>query len=180
MAMSPIRIRYLAEKFKSLDISGRRAKGLISKEVKKAFYQYPNLPEKVKVKIERQINREGWMERILEARFDAERTHVPGGSRWARLSPRYARTKRGPSILWETGRMRSQALRAVRGSFRVDGVVWEDLLSAISVEYARYHMEGTPRMPARRFLENPSSRELRATVARAKELAKIEFEALKR
>lgn len=137
------------------------------------------LPDKVARKIERQINDEHWMERIIERRFASEREHGPGSARWARLS-RSTIARRGSAhpILQDTGVLKENAVQAVAGSFRFRGTKWS--IGDVPVSYAEYIQRGTDKMPARRFFNNPSDRELKPVLARAGTLARAELRKIAR
>lgn len=131
-----------------------------------------SLPDDIVKQIERQINREGWMEKIIEKRFKAQAERSYGRGKWKPLRPSTIK-RRGSSrpILIDTSDMLIHTFEAVRGTFRFrDPIKWD--IDDIGVEYAQYHMTGTNKMPARRFFLPPDARELEPVYKRAFTIAR--------
>lgn len=106
------------------------------------------------------VNRAGYMEDVMDARFERE------GGNWAPLKPSTVK-RRGSAhpILQATGRLRRGAKTAVAGTFQ--GVIppkWRGRQRFTGVPYAKYHQNGTPNMVARTFLRNPGKKEMRPAI----------------
>jgi hypothetical protein len=131
-------------------------------------------PEIIKV-IERKINREGWMEKILDKRFSVQAQRSYGKGKWKPLRPATVR-QRGSSrpILIDTGEMYFRSIDAVRNTFRFNRPVQWDVAD-IGVDYAEYHMTGTDKMVARPFFYPPDAKELRPVYRRAFQIAREEL-----
>lgn len=99
------------------------------------------------------------VEVVNKRQFTQQGTAETGG-RWAPLSPPYARYKAkrrpGRPILVFDGDLRDSMIRPRAG-------VWETWDSGFvvgtAVDYAIYHQQGTPRMPARPLLGSPRKRD---------------------
>jgi phage gpG-like protein len=103
---------------------------------------------------EAEVNRQGFMEKIVQARFDAGRGYADGGMAWApRKDP-----GDGHPILRDTGRLLQAAMRAVRNTYNIIKVRWS--IARVNVPYGIYHQQGTGKMPRRPFLLDPSKGEL--------------------
>lgn len=138
-----------------------------------------SVPQRVLREIEKEINREGHMEKIMQRRFRAQAEYGQGSRRWKSLAlstqKQRARLGYGAArpILVRTGALFGAAQDAVKGTFSFSGVRWN--VADVAVDYAAYHQSGGGRLPARRFMNNPSAKELEPTmvVARRKARAKI-------
>lgn len=103
---------------------------------------------------ESEVNRQGFMEKIVQARFDLQSTDAFGRGTWeARVDP-----GDGHPILNLTGRLKASAIRAVRGAYKIGKVVFN--LSRVSAEYGKYHQNGLGNNPKRPFFNNPTKEEL--------------------
>lgn len=91
---------------------------------------------------------------VIQDQFDAGVD--PYGEPWAPLAPSTLERKQGPGILDETG--------AMRESIDVSPMSGAGVKVTIGEDYARFHQEGTSRMPARKILPEE---ELPDTWARA-------------
>lgn len=91
-----------------------------------------------------------------EQQFASEGGYGSGG--WAPLSPEYASWKArrfpGKPILERTGDLREDLTSR---PFSIDVVETNMAVFGSAVEYARYHQNGTSKMPQRRPLELPDS-----------------------
>ena len=103
---------------------------------------------------EREVNRKGFMEDIVQARFDNERGYADGGLAWASRKD----SGDGHPILQDTGRLLQAALRAVRNTYNILKVRWQ--IARVNVPYGLYHQQGTSKMPRRPFLNDPTKSEL--------------------
>ena len=136
-----------------------------------------NLPQDVARRIENKINGENWMEKIIKARFAAESEHGPGSRKWKDLSPTYRlwRVRHGfgaRPILKVTGILRTEAMAAVRGTFSFKGVRWN--VDDIPVSYAKYANGPRP------FFKDPTNREMKPVMKRARELIRQELRRIAR
>lgn len=105
--------------------------------------------------VETQVNRLGYMENIIRLRFLGETSRSTGGQKWK------GRTRNYPwPTLRKTSRMFQDAVRAVKGTYSITKKV-RFRLNRIGAYYARFHQYGTPRMPARKFFNDPTNAELR-------------------
>lgn len=142
-----------------------------------------SVPQDVARDVEEQINREGYMERIIEKRFKSQSVYGPGSPKWKRLTPLYLRQKVAagfpPNILVRTGDLFSSAVAYASGTFRLDGKI-EFPLDSLPEEYAEYHQYGTGKMPARPFYNEPTQRELEPSMRRAKVLVRQKLRELQR
>lgn len=91
-----------------------------------------------------------------EEAFSTEGAHFGNGEKWAPLSPSYAASKPPVpppyGILYRTGRMH----RSVTNDSDPDNIKIMTASAAMfgtKVEYAKYHQEGTGKMPARVFVK---------------------------
>ncbi|QIN94340.1 hypothetical protein SEA_ABBA_11 [Arthrobacter phage Abba] len=86
--------------------------------------------------------------------FDQQGTPETGA--WAPLSPPYARWKAkrrpGRPILVFDGDLRESMTVPGKGVFEVTGT---QFVVGTAIDYAKYHQQGTPLMPARRLLGSP-------------------------
>lgn len=107
---------------------------------------------------EQEVNARGMMEQIVEKRFENQSERSYGGSSWAPLAQSTMRSKPGGQILVNTGRLMDSAIRSVAGTYSIrNPVTWS--ASGIT-EYSDYVNDGTPSMPARRFMLDPDDDEL--------------------
>lgn len=115
---------------------------------------------------EDEINEEGWMEKIVEARFNRESTASVGGRKWRPLAPAtIARRGSAHPILQVTGDLMDSAIEGASGTFRARGRI-EFPLDDIDLPYAAVHQYGGEHVPARPFYNAPSSRELAPVIKR--------------
>ena len=128
------------------------------------------VPRQAVFMIEEKINREGWMQKIIQKRFATESAHG-GAGRWRRLQDSTARfRKRHGFGKWhpinvQTGTLKEAAIRYVQGTFRAHGKLnWD--AADIGVEYAEYVEDKRP------FMQEPSSQELAPVMRRARDLAR--------
>lgn len=155
-----------------------RKKRLLKRKIEKALKGIERLgnidmPLSMVRKIERTINQERWMERIIEKRFNSESEHGPGSKKWKALRPSTI-LRRGSAhpILRDTGVMFEATLGAVRNTFKFRGVNWN--VSKIPVSYAKHANKTRP------FASSPTDRELKPVVKRAQELARMELRKIAR
>ena len=114
-----------------------------------------NLPN-VLPQIIAKVNRAGFMEKIIDERFENE------GNNWKQLAPSTVK-RRGSAhpILQVTGRLKKGAIRGVAGTFRGEKPPnWRSRTKFTRVPYAKYHQQGTSNMPARTFYRNPGKKEM--------------------
>lgn len=95
---------------------------------------------------------------------DLERAHFdnfasesdPDGNGWPALAPRTIRAKGHDQILFESGDLQAsladQTADSIKLVFREGVSCSAYLVYGTGVEYAHWHMTGTPKMPARPFL----------------------------
>jgi hypothetical protein len=127
--------------------------------------------------ISRQINDEGWMQKIIDRRFYRQAERTDGSRPWLALAKSTVkeRIRLGfggtRPILRRTGALYGGAREAVARSFSFRGVKFD--INKVDVDYAQYHQEGTPKMPARKFMNNPTSDELKPAMKRARELIRL-------
>jgi hypothetical protein len=132
--------------------------------------------------VEKQINAEGFMERIIDRRFTRQSERSTGGGRWQRLRPSTIRDRmrRGfpgaRPILVRTGALYGGARAAVAGSFKMRGVRWN--VGNIDVPYAKYHQSGGGKLPKRAFFNNPNADELKPALNRVRELVRMKIREL--
>lgn len=132
--------------------------------------------------VERQINAEGFMERIIDRRFTRQAERSTGENRWQRLSRSTIkdRMRRGfpgsRPILVRTGALYGGARAAVRGTFKFRGVVWN--VGNVGVPYAKYHQSGGGKLPRRAFFNSPTAAELMPTTNRIRELIRMKIRSL--
>ena len=134
-----------------------------------------DLPDRIRAKVVKQINREGWMEKIIEARFRHESERSYGGRKWAPLAPSTVKRKGGqhPKLI-DTMDMFNAAIGSVGSTFRWNrNPKWN--VDDLGIDYAEYNMDGTDRMPARRFFLSPNDREMQPVYRRAFQIAKSEL-----
>lgn len=110
-----------------------------------------SLPAAAQAEAEGAVNSSNLMEEIVKKRFDEKATD---GVSWAERKKAYPWP-----MLQRTGTLLRAAINAVRFSYRISGTRWN--ISSLGVPYARYVNDGTPRMDARPFLQDPSEEELR-------------------
>lgn len=95
--------------------------------------------------------------------FSAEGS-FEGRSRWAALSPAYARWKArhfpGKKILELNGRLKN-SLVTKGGPDNVLEITPDTLVVGTTVPYAIYHQTGTPKMPMRKIIELTNEQKLR-------------------
>lgn len=72
----------------------------------------------------------------------------PGGSPWAPLKPSTVARKGHSRILYETGSLMA-SLTQIDGPGNINAVSDRGSIFGTDVEYAIYHQNGTPKMPAR-------------------------------
>ncbi|UGL61897.1 hypothetical protein SEA_EASTWEST_13 [Arthrobacter phage EastWest] len=94
--------------------------------------------------------------RVVNARQFTQQGTAEVGGRWAPLSPPYARYKQkrrpGRPILVFDGDLRDSLIRPGAGVYEI----WDKgFVIGTAVEYAIYHQQGTPTMPARPVLGSP-------------------------
>lgn len=118
-----------------------------------------DLKRTIEKRAEAVVNMNGHMERIISTRFRLQSTRTTGGRPWA------ARKERGDGhpILNDTGALLNAAIKAVRGTYRMNHrlIIWN--LVDVGIEYSVYHQEGNPdrNLPRRAFFYLPSKAELR-------------------
>ncbi len=137
-----------------------------------------DMPDKVLKKIETTINKEKFMQKIVEQRFKAEAARADGSQKWKSLRPATIkrRVRQGfgaRPILQNTGRLKEGAKRAVANSFKFRGINWD--VGMVGVEYAEYHQNGAGKIPRRAFLNKPNAAELEPVLKRAREVARKEL-----
>lgn len=99
-----------------------RIKQKVQNEISRTIGHIENLalrdiPTKIITKVNKQVNAEGYMERIIKNRFKAEARYGPGSTKWRQLTPEYAARKAaagyGNRILFRTGALYFATLQAV-------------------------------------------------------------------
>jgi hypothetical protein len=122
-------------------------------------------------KVERLVNQNGEMQKIMMARFAQGVEHI-AGKKWNALRPSTLRNRPATRILIRTGNLMMAAIKAVANTYKVDNrkIRWTPLLAKLTVKYGKYHQVGTQKMPARRFLNDPILRELNQANAMAVKL----------
>ena len=144
-----------------------------------------NVPAQVVKEIEAQINNEGWMERIIAARFKSSAEHGPGSRKWRPLTRRYLRQKIAAGfpgkILVRTGDLFASASDAVAGTFSLRSKInFEGKIEAIDLPYAARMNYGFDSTPARPFMSNPNKKELEPTMKRARAILRAKLRQLAR
>ena len=90
-----------------------------------------------------------------QRQFDGQGTYYGGG--WSALSPKYAAWKAkqrpGASILVFDGTLRESLTER---PFGVDEITNKSMTVGTGVEHAKYHQDGTDKMPARPILGRPT------------------------
>jgi len=119
--------------------------------------------------VQLRIAREGWMERIINDRFDRESTRAYGGRKWTDRKKDYPWP-----ILQKLGWLQRAAEQAVFGTYRMRGITRWDI-GRIACNYAKFHQGGTDTIPARPFFYNPDKRELKPADRRAINLIAAEI-----
>lgn len=126
---------------------GRKSTGTRAQRIR-------NLPI-VRPALIRKVRRAGLETRIIEERFRKE------GPGWASLSPATVKARGSAHpILRQTGALKAATLAVVRGTFDPGRMDWPGLVRRLRVSYGAALFKGTRSMPARRFLRNPTDREL--------------------
>lgn len=159
-----------------------RIKQKVQNEISRTIGHIENLalrdiPTKIITKVNKQVNAEGYMERIIKNRFKAEARYGPGSTKWRQLTPEYAARKAaagyGNRILFRTGALYFATLQAVAGTFRYGQVPdWD--IGAVATEYAEYVQQVRP------FILPPSKKELEPSMNRARALIRLELRKLAR
>lgn len=156
----------LAEQIAALRRQAKQQLQAILPKLKRG--QMGSLRNRVISAINRRINAEGWMERIIRARFDAESAHNPGGPSWAPLTQATIASRiskgfgSGP-ILVNTGRLREGAIRSVSGTFSLTSPQkWTYLKTG--VYYAKWAGDARP------YLQPPNKAEIAPVLARCQVL----------
>lgn len=110
----------------------------------------------IQQRAEKEVNQAQFMENLIRLRFLQERTNVDGGSQWA------ARKEQGDGhpVLRDTGKLLQSAVNAVKNTFRLGRPIRWNIARVIS--YGVYHQQGTDRMVARKFFNDPTMQELKA------------------
>jgi len=127
--------------------------GLRSKTLLRFARQYQNITRQG----ERDVNAAGFMEEIIRQRFEREAARATGEKKWEK---RVVEPKDGHPILYDTGSLMLNAIRAVRGSFKaIKQMIRFKIPNA--PHYARFHQDRTPKMVARPFADPPTDRELK-------------------
>lgn len=132
--------------------------------------------------VEAEINRAGFMERIIDRRFTRQAERTTGEGRWARLKPSTVRDRIRQGfngtrpILVRTGALYGGAREAVQGSFKLSGIKWD--VNQIDVSYAKYHQQGGGKLPRRAFFNDPTAEELLPTMNRVRELVRMKIRKL--
>lgn len=98
---------------------------------------------------------------VVNARVFAQQGS-PETGRWAALSPRYgrwkARVRPGRPILVFDGELRESMISVRKGVYEV----WnKGMVVGTVADYARYHQDGTPYMPARPLLGRTAKKDSR-------------------
>lgn len=95
---------------------------------------------------ERETNAKRYMEKIVEDRFSHSRVRAYPSRKWKVL-----KTRGMPNV--DTGKLRAAAISAVRGTYRIRGIVrWN--ISRIGLPYADFVNKRNP------FFWNPDKREM--------------------
>lgn len=134
--------------------------------------------------VAKQINTEGFMEKIIDRRFTRQCDRSVGGRRWKRLAKSTIRDRirkgfPGPRpILVRTGALYGSARAAVAGTFKLSGISWDLAKVDGEVPYAAYIQFGTPKMPRRPFFYKPSVEEMQPTMNRVRELVRMKIREL--
>jgi hypothetical protein len=119
--------------------------------------------------VEKKIGSEGWMERMILARFTSGAEHGPGTRPWA---PRVVQGD-GHPVLVKTGALREASKELVAGTWRFYGANWSQ--NNLNSEYGSYIQNGTHRMTARPFMDKMTKGEERPIRSRALELLREEY-----
>lgn len=100
---------------------------------------------------------------VNKRQFDGQGTPETGA--WAPLSPPYARYKArvrpGRPILVFDGNLREAMTVPGKGIFEVTNT---GFVVGTDIDYAKYHQNGTPLMPARRILGSPRKKDTQQMV----------------
>lgn len=123
-------------------------------------------------KVEAQVQKEGYMKKIIEDRFAHGAEYGKYGGKWK------LRKKEKPwPILFLTGNLFWSTVRAVSGpgtfTFRLFGPIrFRNRLRYVNVRYGKYHQNGVPsrNLPARRFISDPNKQESMPAKKRGKTL----------
>lgn len=171
------RIRELKRRFAQLERQRKtvlRSIERVARRLERMSGGGVSIPADMKRKVEHIISREGWMEKIIEARFRSQAEHGPGSHKWARLAKSTIKRKGFNRILVDTKEMFFGALQAVSGTYRF-GQIPRWSVDKIGVDYAEYHQTGTDRMPARPFFNPPNEKEMRPVERRALQIIRQEI-----
>lgn len=116
--------------------------------------------------VERKISAEGHMSKIVEKRFNKSAQYASGHPKWKKRKRHYPWP-----ILIKSGRLKTGSMRVVRYSFRYFGRTrFLDKIRNMTMIYAVFHQFGTPKLPKRPFLNDPSVTELKPIRRRARRL----------
>ena len=110
-----------------------------------------------KQKAENDTNAKPYMDRIIEGRWRAQAERSDGAGPWK--DKKVSNGK--PILVGETGDLKRAAKEAVTDTYRIGRNATIFPLENLAVYYGIYIQLGTDRMVARRFLSNPTTRELR-------------------
>ena len=110
-----------------------------------------------KTKAEEETNAKPYMERIIDARWRAQAERGDGAGAW---KPKKVPNGK-PILVGKTGDLKRAAKEATRGSYRIGRNKTRFSLLHMAVHYGIYIQQGTDRMVARRFLSNPTEKELK-------------------
>lgn len=114
----------------------------------------------IKQKVEAEVNKQGFMENIIKARFDKEAARSTGDRPWEPRKEAKSDAFSSHPILQKTGALLHSALRAVRNTYRFAArQTWFHIFS-VNVHYGKFHQFGTPKMVARPFMLDPTPQEL--------------------
>ena len=143
-----------------------------------------NIRANVIAQVDKELNAQDVMPKIIAARFRSSSAHVPGGPTWRPLaaSTRAARVREGYAPgppLYKSGLLDRNALRLVKDTFSLKRAPnWK--YEGTGIYYARYVGRGTPKCPARPFLEPPNRAEMAPIMRLARLLVNRAIRALTR
>jgi hypothetical protein len=141
----------------------------------KKLQQFSKAQQQAKQKVEREVNKAGYMEDIIRLRFLQQRTSVDGGTQWDPTKP----PSNEHAILRDTGKLLNAAVRAVRNTFKIGTPIkWS--IAKVNLPYAEVHqVKGVKtsvgngiKFVTRKFFNDPTKKELAAAYAYAAKMVK--------
>jgi len=138
----------------------------------KTLERFSKVYRVISMNVEKKVNAAGLMEDIIEKRFENEAESATGAGPWR---ARQVEPKDGHPILYDTGAMMLSAIRAVRGSFKLDKSQIRFRMVGMPV-YAEVHQKigvGKDKIK-RKFFNPPTAAELKAAWAYANKVFKAE------